>query len=134
MHTPKTRLIIIRLFDHLEKSLYFCFHYWFTFVCSTADLLIVVTERIARALDRTEKTWGVTLDISTAFDRYIFNKCFDRYMFIFLIDIFARSTLVYISSDFFGIAGQFFGFIISEQWWNLTFWALSQLGKWNRTF
>ena len=36
---------------------------------STPDILTVVSDRIARAFNRSEATWAVTLDISKAFDR-----------------------------------------------------------------
>ena len=56
-----------RIVDHLEKCDFFSdFQYDFRSSRSTADLLIVVSERIARAFNR---SGAVTLDISKASDR-----------------------------------------------------------------
>ena len=56
--------------DHLEK--YGCFsdfQYGFRSSRSTADLLTVVSYRIARVFNRSGATRAVALDISEAFDR-----------------------------------------------------------------
>ena len=45
------------------------FQYSFRSSRSTADLLIVVSDRITRAFNRSGATWAVALDISKAFDR-----------------------------------------------------------------
>ena len=45
------------------------FQYGFMSSWSTADLLTVVSDRIARAFNRSEATQAVALDISKAFDR-----------------------------------------------------------------
>ena len=56
--------------DHLEKcGLFSDFHYDFRSSQSTADLLIVVSDRIARAFNRSGATRAVALKISKAFDR-----------------------------------------------------------------
>ena len=45
------------------------FQYGFRSPRSTADLLTVISDRIARVFNRSEATWSVTLDIFKAFDR-----------------------------------------------------------------
>ena len=45
------------------------FQYGFRYSRSTADLLTVVSDRIARAFNRSGATGAVALDISKAFDR-----------------------------------------------------------------
>ena len=58
------KLVNNRIVDHLEKyGLFSDFQYGFRSSRSTADLLTVVSDRIARA------TWVVAIDISKAFDR-----------------------------------------------------------------
>ena len=58
-----------RIVDHLEKrGLFSDFHYGFMSSRSTADLLTVVSDRIARAFNRSGATRVVALDISKAFD------------------------------------------------------------------
>ena len=58
------------LVDHLEKwGLFSDFQHGFRSSQSTADLLTVVSDRIARAFNRSGATWAVALDISKAFDR-----------------------------------------------------------------
>ena len=55
---------------HLEKcGLFFDFQYGFRSSQSTADLLTVVSDRIARAFNRSGAPRAVVLDISKAFDR-----------------------------------------------------------------
>ena len=59
-----------RIVDHLEK----CgplsdFQYGFRSSRSTANLLTVVSDRIASAFNRAQATRAVALDISKAFDR-----------------------------------------------------------------
>ena len=59
-----------RIVDHLEKcGLFSNFQYGFRSSRSTADLLTVVSDRIARAFNRSGATRAVALDISKAFDR-----------------------------------------------------------------
>ena len=47
---------------------FFNFQYGFRSSRSTADLLTVVSDRVARAFNRSETTRAVALDISKAFD------------------------------------------------------------------
>ena len=55
---------------HLEKcGIFSDFQYGFRSSLSTADLLTVVSDRIARAFNRFGATHAVALDISKAFDR-----------------------------------------------------------------
>ena len=59
-----------RIVNHLEKcGLFSDFQYGFRSSRSTADLLTVVSDRIARAFNRSGTTRAVALDISKAFDR-----------------------------------------------------------------
>ena len=64
------KLVNNRIVDHLEKcGLFSDFKYGFRSSRSTADLLTVVSDRIARAFNRSGATQAVALDISKAFDR-----------------------------------------------------------------
>ena len=64
------KLVRNRTVDHLEKcGLFSDFQYGFRSSRSTADLLTVVSDRIARAFNRSGATRAVALDISKAFDR-----------------------------------------------------------------
>ena len=64
------KLVNNRLVDQLEKCRLFSdFQYGFRSSRSTADLLTVISDRIARAFNRSKATRVVTLDISKAFDR-----------------------------------------------------------------
>ena len=64
------KLVNNRIVDHLEKcGLFSDFQYGFRSFQSTADLLTVVSDRIARAFNRSGATRAVALDISKAFDR-----------------------------------------------------------------
>ena len=59
-----------RFVDHLEKcGLFSDFQYGFKSSQLTADLLTVVSDRIARAFNRSGATRAMALDISKAFDR-----------------------------------------------------------------
>ena len=59
-----------KLVDHLEKcGLFSDFQYGFRSSRSTADLLAVVSDRIARAFSRSGATRAITVDIFKAFDR-----------------------------------------------------------------
>ena len=64
------KLINDKLVRHLESvGLFSDFQYGFRSSRSTADLLTVVTERIARTLNLSGATQAIALDISKAFDR-----------------------------------------------------------------
>ena len=64
------KLVNKRIVHHLEKcGLLSDFHYGFRSSQSPADFLTVVSDRIARAFNRSRATWAVALDISKAFDR-----------------------------------------------------------------
>ena len=64
------KLVNNRIVDHLEKCDLFCdFQYGFRSSRLTADLFTVVSDRIARAFNRSGATRAVPLDISKAFDR-----------------------------------------------------------------
>ena len=64
------KLVNNRIVDPLEKcGLFSDFQYGFRSCRSTADLLTVVSDRIARAFNRSGATRAVALDISKAFDR-----------------------------------------------------------------
>ena len=59
-----------RFVDHLEKcGLFSDSQYGFRYSRSTADLLTVVSGRIAMACNSSETTRAVTLDISKAFEK-----------------------------------------------------------------
>ena len=64
------KLVNNRIVDHLEKcGIFSDFQYGFRSSRSTADLLTVVSDRIARGFNRSGATRAVALDISKAFDR-----------------------------------------------------------------
>ena len=64
------KLVNNSIVGHLEKCVLFSdFQYGFRSCRSTADLLTVVSDRIARAFNRSGATRAVALDISKAFDR-----------------------------------------------------------------
>ena len=64
------KLVNDRIVDHLEKcGLFSDFQYGFRSFRSTADLLTVVSDRIARAFNRYGATLALALNISKAFDR-----------------------------------------------------------------
>ena len=63
------KLVNNRLNDHLDKfGLFSDFRYSFRSSRSSADLLTVVSDRIAKAFNSSEATRAVALDISKAFD------------------------------------------------------------------
>ena len=65
------KLLNKKIVDHLEKcGLFSDFQYGFRSSRSTADLLTVVSDRIARAFNRSGATPAVALDISKAFERF----------------------------------------------------------------
>ena len=87
------KLVNNRIVDHLGKcGLFSDFQYGFRSSRSTADLLTVVSDRIARAFNRSGATRTVALDISKAFDR-VWN-----------------SGLLH-KLKYYGISGQIFGLI-----------------------
>ena len=64
------KLVNNRIADHLQKcGLFSDFQYGFRSCRSTADLLTVVSDRIARAFNRSGATRAAALDISKAFGR-----------------------------------------------------------------
>ena len=64
------KLINNKIVDRVEKcDLFFYFQYSFRYSRSAADLLTVVSNRIARAFNRSGATRAVALDISKAFGR-----------------------------------------------------------------
>ena len=64
------KLVNNRIVDHLKKcGLFSDFQYGFRSSRSTADLLTVVSDKIARAFNRSGATRPVALDISKPFDR-----------------------------------------------------------------
>ena len=64
------KLVNNRIVNHLEKrGIFSDFQYSFRSFRSTTALLIVVSDRIARAFNRSSAIRAVTLDISKAFDR-----------------------------------------------------------------
>ena len=66
------KLVNNRIVDHQEKcDLFSDFQYGFRSSQSTADLLTVVSDRIAKAFNRSGATQAVALDISKAFDRVL---------------------------------------------------------------
>ena len=95
------KLVNNRIADHLEKyGLFSDFQYGVRSSQSTADLLSVVSNRIARAFNRSGATRAVALDISKAFDRVW------------------HAGLLH-KLKFYGISGQIFGFIssfLSNRW------------------
>ena len=66
------KLVNNRIVDHLEKcGLFSDFQHGFRSSRSTAHLLTVVSDRIARACNRSGATRAMVLDISKAFDRVL---------------------------------------------------------------
>ena len=64
------KLVNNRIANHLEKcGLFSDFQYGFRSSRATAELLTVVSDRIARAFNRSGATRAVALDKSKAFDR-----------------------------------------------------------------
>ena len=92
------KLVKNRIVDHLEKcGLFSDFQYSFRSCRSTADLLTVVSDRIAGAFNRSGATRIVALDISKAFDR-----------------VWHADLLHKLKS--YGISGQLFGLISISGW------------------
>ena len=89
------KLVNNRIVDHLEKcGLFSNFQYGFGSSRSTADLLLVVSDRICRVFNKSEATRAVALDISNAFDRVWYAGLLHK-------------------RKFYGISGQIFGLICS---------------------
>ena len=89
------KLVDSRIVDYLEKCGFFSnFQYSFRSSQSTADLLTVVSDRIARAFNRSGANQAVALDISKAFDRI-------------------WHTGLYHKRKSYGISGQIFGLVSS---------------------
>ena len=95
------KLVNNRIVDHPEKcGLFSDFYYGFRSSRSTADLLRVVSDKIARAFNRSEATRAVGLDIPKAFNRVWHAALFHK-----------RKS--------YGISGQIFGLIssfLSNKW------------------
>ena len=95
------KLVNNRIVDHLEKcGLFSDFQYGFRSSRSTVDLLTVVSDRIARAFNRSGGTRAVALGISKAVDRVWHAGLFHK----------LKS---------YGISGQIFGlisFFLSNRW------------------
>ena len=88
-------LVIIRIVDHLEKrSCFSDFQYGFRSSSATADLLTVISDRIARAFNKSGATQAAALDISKGFDRVWYAGLYHK----------LKS---------YGISGQIFGLISS---------------------
>ena len=89
------KLVNNKIVDHLEKcGLFSDFQYLFSSSRSTADLLTVVSDRIARVFNRSEATRALALDISKALDK-----------------VWHAGLLQKLKS--YGISGQIFGLICS---------------------
>ena len=95
------KLVNNRILDHLEEfGLFSDFQYGFRSSRSTADLLTVVSDRIARAFNRSMATRAVALVTSKAFDRVWHGGLFHKLKCC-------------------GISGQIFGLIssfLSNRW------------------
>ena len=89
------------LVDHIEKwDLFSDFQYGSRSSRSTADLLTVVFDRIARTFNRSETTRAVTLDISKAFERVWYAVFLHRHDdVIYSIAIYAADTTLYTKCD-----------------------------------
>ena len=76
------KLVNNRLIDYLENcSLFSDFQYGFRSFQSTAYLLAVVSDRIARTFNRSRAGQAVVLDISKAFDRASYASLLHKPMF-----------------------------------------------------
>ena len=62
-------LVNNRIVDHLEKCIFSDFQDGFRSSLSTADLLTVLSGRIAKAFNRSRATQALQLHISKGFDR-----------------------------------------------------------------
>ena len=69
------KLVNNKIVGHLEKcGLFSDFQYGFSSSQSTADLLTVISDRIARPFKRSGAIRAVAIDISKAFDR-VWHAC-----------------------------------------------------------
>ena len=125
------KLVNNRIVDHLEKcGLFSGFQYGLRSSRSTADLLTIVSDRIARAFNRSRATRAVALDISETFDR-VWHAC----------------LLHKLKS--YGFSGQIFGLISSflsngqlqvildqksSQEYPVKSWSSSRVHSWSYTF
>ena len=95
------KLVNNSIVDHLEKcDLFSDFQYSFRSSRSTADLLTVVSDRVARAFNRSGATQAVALDISKAFDR------------VWHVGLLHKLRSYGISDQIFGLVSSFF----SNRW------------------
>ena len=77
------KLVNNRIVDHLKNcGLFSDFRYGFRSSRSTADLLTVVSDGIARAFNRSGATRAVALDISKAFDRVCHDGLLHKLFFL----------------------------------------------------
>ena len=77
------KLVNNRIVDHLKNcGLFSDFQYGFRSSRSTADLLTVVSDGIARAFNRSGATRAVALDISKAFDRVCHDGLLHKLFFL----------------------------------------------------
>ena len=82
------KLVNKRVVDHQKSGLFSDFQYGFKSSRKTADLLTVLSDRIARVLNRSEATRAVALDTSKAFDRVWHAGLMEfqvRYLALFLL-------------------------------------------------
>ena len=89
------KLVNNRIFDHLQKWVFFPISSFRSYR-STADLLLVVSDRIARAFNRSGATLAVALDIAKAFDR------------VWHAGLLHKRKLYGISGQIFGLISSFF--------------------------
>ena len=92
------KLVNNRIVDHLEKcGLFSDFQYGFRSSQSTADLLTVISDRIARTFNRSGTTQAEALDVSkalTGFDMLVFTvlefqvRCLTLFLLFSVIDSF----------------------------------------------
>ena len=108
------KLVNNRIVDHLEKcGIFSDFQYGFRSSGSTADLLTVVSDRIARAFNRSGATRAAALDISKAFDR-----------------VWHSGLLHKLNS--YGISGQMFGLIsslLSNRWFRVVLGVITRISN-----
>ena len=95
------KLVNNRIVDHLEKCCLFCISqcgvrsaWWI------ADLLAVVSDRIARAFNKSRSTWAVAIDTSKAFNR------------VWPVGLLPKLKFYGISSQIFGLISSF----LSDRW------------------